>query len=91
VTLPERAARARLVYKVAPEYPGGAVNAGSSVVLKAVVGKDGTVRDLHLVSGSSQLGDAAMEAASRWQFQPYKVNGQPVEFTTELHVDFAGQ
>jgi outer membrane biosynthesis protein TonB len=87
VTLPERAARARLVYKVAPEYPGGAVNAGSSVVLKAVVGKDGTVRDLHLVSGSSQLGDAA----SRWQFQPYKVNGQPVEFTTELHVDFAGQ
>ena len=91
VTLPERTARARLIYKVAPEYPTGAAIAGSSVVLQAVVGKDGSVRDLHLVSGSSSLGEAAMEAASRWQFQPYKVNGQAVEFTTQLHVDFTGQ
>jgi TonB family protein len=89
VTLPERAARARLVYKVAPEFPRDAAGStGASVILQAVVGKDGTVRDLQLVSGSPRLAEAAMDAASRWQFQPYKVNGQTVEFTTQIHVDF---
>ena len=91
VSLPERAARARLVYKVAPESPQNAGNPGGSVVLQAVVGKDGAVRDLQLVSGSPRLAEAAMDAASRWQFQPYQVNGQAVEFTTQLHVDFNSQ
>ncbi len=91
VSLPERAARARLVYKVAPESPRDGTGSGSSVVLQAVVGKDGAVRDLQLVSGSPRLAEAAMDAASRWQFQPYQVNGQPVEFTTQLHVDFNSQ
>lgn len=91
VSLPERAARARLVYKVAPESPQNAGNSGGSVVLQAVVGKDGAVRDLQLVSGSPRLAEAAMDAASRWQFQPYQVNGQAVEFTTQLHVDFNSQ
>ena len=34
------------------------------------------------------LARAALEAVSRARYQPYKLNGQPVEVETTINIDF---
>ncbi len=59
-----------------------------SVLLKALIGADGVIRDLRVLSGPAILASAAREAASRWQFKPYLQNGQPVETQANITVNF---
>jgi protein TonB len=58
------------------------------VVLDAVVGKDGAVQELKAISGDTQLTRAAMEAVRQWRFRPYRPNGSPVAFRTEITLNF---
>ncbi len=50
--------------------------------------RDGTIQDLKLISGHPLLVKAAEEAVARWRYQPTLLNGEPVEVTTEIDVDF---
>jgi TonB family protein len=59
-----------------------------SVLLKALIGADGIIRDLRVLSGPAILASAAREAASRWQFKPYLQNGQAVETQANITVNF---
>jgi protein TonB len=79
-----------LVQQVKPRYPALAVQAHvqGTVVLQAVIGKDGTVRDLHLVSGHPMLAGAAIEAVKQWRYRPYLLNNEPVEVDTQINVNF---
>ena len=79
-----------LVYQVKPQYPPLAVQAHiqGTVVLQAVIGKDGTVGDLHLVSGHPMLAGAAIEAVKQWRYRPYLLNNEPVEVDTQINVNF---
>jgi protein TonB len=79
-----------LVHQVKPQYPPLAVQARiqGTVVLQAVIGKDGTVRDLHLVSGHPMLAPAAIEAVKQWRYRPYLLNDEPVEVDTQVNVNF---
>lgn len=79
-----------LVHQVKPLYPALAVQARiqGTVVLQAVIGKDGTVRDLHLVSGHPMLAGAAIEAVKQWRYRPYLLNKEPVEVDTQINVNF---
>ena len=61
------------------------------VVLAAVITKSGQVRDLKLVKGSPILGRAAMDAVKQWHYQPYRLNGQPLESQTEIRIRFHAQ
>jgi TonB family protein len=81
----------KLVLQQRPVYPAAARQAGVSglVRLKAVIGKDGKVRDLAVVSGPAELAAAAMEAVSKWVYQPTLVNGEPVEVTNMVDISFA--
>jgi TonB family protein len=81
---------ARLIYKVKPTYPPEAVEGQvqGSVILKVVVGKDGAVRDLRLISGSPLLAPAAIEAVRQWQFRPSHLNREPTEWDTRVTVKF---
>jgi len=90
VTVPEAASRALLVSQVAPSYPESALQAGieGDVVLQALIGKDGSIRDLKLVNGPLALGKAAFDAVRQWRFQPYRMNGEIVEIQTLLTVSF---
>ena len=56
--------------------------------LEALVGKDGSVQQLKLVSGDPQLAAAAADAIRQWRFRPYQSDGQVVEFSTDVSVDF---
>jgi TonB family protein len=75
---------------VPPIYPTDARVQGA-VVLKAVIGKDGTVQSLSVVLGHPMLVTAAIEAVKQWKYRPYQLNGSPVEVETQIGVKVAPQ
>ena len=80
----------KLIHQVSPTYPGEAKRAGiqGTVRLDVVIGKDGTVQDMNLISGPTDLAKVAMKAVSKWRYQPTLLNGTPVEVETEIDVNF---
>jgi TonB family protein len=79
-----------LVRRVDPVYPEAArrANLQGTVVLDAVIAADGTVVNLHPVSGADVLADAAMDAARWWRFRPYRVRGEAAAVETTLSIEF---
>jgi peptidyl-prolyl cis-trans isomerase A (cyclophilin A) len=79
-----------LVSKVTPAYSIDAKKAGVSgtVVLTAIIGKDGLIKDLQIVSGPDMLQQAAADAVKQWRYRPYLLNGEPVEVRTTINVIF---
>jgi protein TonB len=73
-----------------PNYPPLARQARiqGTVILHAVIGKDGAIENLTLVSGHPMLAPAAIEAVKQWRYKPYLLNGEPVEVDTEIQVNF---
>jgi len=82
---------AKLVCRVQPHYPEEArINRISGTVrLHAIIGTDGSVKQLEVVSGSDPLVAASREAVSRWRYRPTLVNGEPVEIDTTIDVIFS--
>lgn len=72
-------------------YPllGQHMRVQGSVVLQAVVGTDGAIEDLRVLSGPSILTAAAQQAVRQWRFKPYFQNGQPVETKAKITVNFS--
>ena len=81
---------AMLVNRVEPKYPTFAIMAhiSGTVHLRAVIGKDGTVRELEVVDGNPLLARAALAAVQNWRYQPTRLNGEPVEVETYVTVNF---
>jgi periplasmic protein TonB len=81
---------AMLVSRVEPQYPRIAITAHISGVvhLHAIIGKDGTVRELEVVDGNALLARAALVAVQAWRYQPTRLNGEPVEVETYITVNF---
>jgi len=76
--------------RVKPKYPPAAREARvqGRVESKALVGKDGHIKQLEVVSGHPMLREAAVEAVSQWRYKPYRLNGQAVEVETRVMVNF---
>ena len=91
VRVSEGVAQALLVTRVQPVYPPLARQARiqGTVVLRAIISRDGSIENLTLVSGHPMLVPAAIDAVKQWKYQPYLLNGQPVEVDTEVLVNFA--
>ena len=79
-----------LLRKVEPIYPEAArrANLQGQVVLDAVIAADGSVVNLHPLSGPDGLTSAAMDAARWWRFRPYRVQGEPAAVETSLTIAF---
>ncbi len=77
-------------HSVAPSYPMLArqTKVQGSVVLQAVINRDGTIQDLHIVSGSPILAGAAREAVMQWHFKPHYQGAEPVETVAKITVNF---
>jgi len=84
-------AQGQLVHQVTPVYPPSAKLTGiqGTVVLQAVVGKDGKVQNVKVVSGPSMLTQSALDAVKQWRYRPFTVNGEPAEADIEVNVKFA--
>jgi protein TonB len=79
-----------LIHRVEPTYPAPAksVRIQGNVLLAAVIGKDGTVQNLQVVSGHPMLVRAALDAVRQWRYRPYVLNGSPIEVDTQISVNF---
>jgi len=60
-----------------------------SVVLQAIIGVDGNIENLRVLSGPTVLSVAAQQAVRQWHFKPYLQNGQPVETKSRITVNFS--
>ena len=83
-------AAAKLVRQVTPLYPPIAKTAhiSGTVILHAVIAKDGTIQNLDYVSGPPLLMKNAMDAVRQWRYSPTLLNGEPVEVDTTISVVF---
>jgi len=88
--VPAALAQGNLIHDVKPQYPPQARHAKleGTVVLLAVIGKDGSVQDVQVKSGAPLLVQAAIEAVKEWRYKPYLLNGQPVEVDTQIVINF---
>jgi TonB family protein len=80
----------RPIHRVDPIYPETArtQHLEGPVVLNAHVLGDGTVGEIEIVAGDPLLAEAATEAVKQWKYQPYYVNGQPLERQERITVKF---
>ena len=88
--VPEDYADDQVVRRVHPTYPkqASARKLHGTVVLQAVINKQGKVDSLQLVSGDPLLAQAAAAAVKQWRYKPYSHNGEPADFQTRVTVDF---
>ena len=79
-----------LIHRVQPEYPALAKQARiqGTVLLRAVIDREGKIENLQLVSGHPMLAAAAMKAVRQWRYRPYYLNEQPVEVESLITVHF---
>jgi len=79
------------IHDVTPQYPQMAkiARVQGPVVLAAVIGKDGAIQNLRVVSTASPLlNQSALDAVKQWKYRPYILNGEPVEVDTTITVNF---
>jgi len=82
--------QARLVKQPKPVYPPLARQARIQGVVKftAIIGKDGTIQNLQMMSGHPLLVQSATDAVKQWVYQPTLLNGEAVEVITQIDVNF---
>ena len=80
----------QVIRRIEPIYPplARAARVQGTVVLHAIISRQGTVEKLEVASGHPMLDRAAIEAVSQWLFRPYILNGQPIEVETQITVNF---
>jgi TonB family protein len=88
--LSEGVLQAQLISRVEPRYPRLAVQTRQSgtVVLHAIISRDGRINELEVVSGSPFFVQAALDAVRQWRYRPTMLNGEPVEVETTITVQF---
>ena len=92
VQLDMSVARRMLIKRVEPVYPPEARRAGiqGSVVLEAMIGTDGRIHDLSVISApAASLAAASFAAVSQWEYRPYLMSGHAVPVETTVTVKFS--
>jgi TonB family protein len=81
---------ANLISQVRPAYPplAKAARVQGSVKFEVTIGRDGTIRDIKVLSGPPLVIQAALEAVKQWTYKPTLLNGQAVEVLTTVDVNF---
>jgi TonB family protein len=92
VQLGQNETRGMLVKRVEPEYPPEARKAGidGTVVLEAMIGTDGRIHDLRVISApAASLAASSFAAVSQWEYRPYLLKGRVVPVQTTVTVTFS--
>jgi periplasmic protein TonB len=79
-----------LIRRIDPFYPAiaRAIHLSGTVQLRAIIGTNGSVQSLEVLSGSPILARAAVAAVRQWRYRPTLLNGRPVEVETYVTVNF---
>jgi len=80
----------RKTKEVRPAYPAIARQARveGTVILEAVIGENGKVRDVRILRSVPLLDSAAIDAVRQWEFTPTLLNGQPIPIVMTVTVSF---
>lgn len=81
----------KITYKVPPVYPVDAKKQKiqGTVVLSVVIGKDGSPENIKVTGGPDALQQSALDAVRQWRWQPYLLNGDPIEVLTTVNIVYA--
>ena len=90
IRVASRVVEANLIHDVAPTYPpeAGRARIEGTVLLLAVIGTDGSIKDVRVESGLPILAQAAIDAVKQWRYKPYLLNGEPVEVASRITINF---
>lgn len=79
-----------LLIPIRPIYPAiaRAAHIEGTVIVEATISRAGTIESLHVISGPALLRQAALEAIQPARYQPYRLNGEPVDVQTTITVNF---
>ncbi len=88
--LSEGVLQAQLISRIEPRYPPLAIQTRTegTVQLHAIIGRDGRITSLDVISGHPLLVKAALDAVRQWMYRPTMLNGEPVEVETSINVIF---
>jgi protein TonB len=91
ITISAGVAIALLKRKIDPIYPADALQhkVSGTVILHAIIGVDGHIVALQIISGPDELRQATLNAVSQWTYHPYRLNDRPVEVETTISVPFS--
>jgi TonB family protein len=80
----------QVISRVDPVYPpeAKAARVQGLVVLRAVIDNHGTVSNVTVVSGRTELVQSAIDAVSQWRYRPYLLNGAPAEVETTVNISY---
>ena len=83
-------ATGQLLAPIQPVYPAiaRAARIQGTVVVQAIISKDGKIEQLHVISGPPMLESAATEAIQRARYRPFLLNNEPVAVETTISVVF---
>jgi protein TonB len=78
---------------VRPVYPedAKAAHIEGVVILGIVIDEDGSVIDTAVLRSIAELDQAAIDAVSRWKFEPTLLDGEAVEIEMTITVNFTLQ
>jgi protein TonB len=83
---------AKLIHRVAPDYPSAAKRDGiaGSVDLEVTISSSGVVEDVSVVSATplDMFEKSAVAAVRKWKYDPRFVDGLPTEARVKVHLDF---
>jgi len=90
IRVASRVVEANLIHDVTPTYPpeAGRARIEGTVVLLAVIGTDGSVKDVRVENGLPILAQAAIDAVKQWRYKPYLIDGEPVEVDSRITINF---
>jgi TonB family protein len=79
-----------VTHSVQPGYPllARQMKVQGSVILQALIGRDGVIQDLRILSGAPILASAAKDAVRQWHFKPHYQGADPVETQARITVNF---
>jgi TonB family protein len=77
-------------HPVTPDYPllARQMKVQGSVILLALISRDGLIQDLRILSGPPILSEAAREAVRQWHFKPHYEGTDAVETVAKVTVNF---
>jgi TonB family protein len=80
----------QLISRIDPVYPEDARKqlVEGTVKLHAIIGRDGAVQSVGLISGPALLVPSAMNAVQQWRFKQSLLGGQPIETEEDITVVF---
>lgn len=80
----------RIVKQPKPVYPEVARQSfiEGAVIIHALIGTNGNVCQLQVMSGPPMLTQSALDAVRHWRYRPYLLNGKPVQVDTTIQVIF---